>query len=130
MKLNINFRNLRGDDSTISHIDRRMAFAFSRTQQTLQSATITISDINGPKGGIDKQCRIVLKPNGLEPIVISERQPNLRLAIDRSIARASQSLIRRLKRERRQLHSRSTLKRVPVEEHILKQENQQSSERA
>ncbi len=65
MKLNINFRKIAADVAIIDHIDRRLSFAFARTKHAIQSADITVSDINGPKGGVDKECRAVIKPKGL-----------------------------------------------------------------
>jgi len=62
--------------------------------------------VNGPKGGPDKQCQIIIKPVGLPRLVVSELRSDFRLAIDRSISRASQSLGRKLKYQR-QNRSRS-----------------------
>lgn len=99
MRLNINFHNIRGDGATIDYVDRRLSFAFSRLNHIVNSTVITVSDVNGPRGGIDKLCRVVVKASGLRSVVITERQANLRLAIDRGIARASQTLTRKLKRQ-------------------------------
>ena len=99
MKLRINFRNMRGSADIINHIDHRLSFSLARTRDEIESTTITVSDINGPKGGVDKQCQVVVKPVGLGQIVIAERQHNARLAIDRCLARASQTLNRKLKRK-------------------------------
>jgi hypothetical protein len=115
MKKSIIFRRLKGDSAIIDHIDRRLSFAFARSEHAIQTAAVTISDVNGPKGGIDKQCRVVIKPNGLPRIVISEKQASTRLAIDRSISRASQSLARHLKRKQHALRRQFSLKRAPVD---------------
>ena len=99
MKFNITFRKTSSTDDVIDYIHRRLSFAFARMEHVIDSGSITISDINGPKGGVDKQCRVVIKPTGMKRIVISEKQPDLRLAVDRSISRASHSLSRQLKRK-------------------------------
>ena len=101
MKLNINFRKIIGNKALIEHINHRISFAFSRTKHAIKSTSLTVSDINGPKGGIDKACTIVIQPNGLKEIVISEQHSKLNKAIDRCIARANQTLIRQLKRQQK-----------------------------
>lgn len=106
MKVTVNFRKMKNNDDITQYINRRLSFSFSHIKHEIQRASITLSDINGPKGGIDKQCRFFIKPQGLEPIIILERQPNVFLAVDRCIARASQSFIRRKKRKRQPLRLR------------------------
>ena len=115
MKTDINFRSLKADSATKKHIDRRLSFALARSEHMIQSAAVTISDINGPKGGVDKQCRVVIKAAGVPRIVISEKQAAMGLAIDRAISRASQSLARHLKRKQHALQRKFSLKREPVD---------------
>ncbi|WP_052691954.1 HPF/RaiA family ribosome-associated protein [Teredinibacter purpureus] len=114
MKLSIKFRKVVGNGTLTNYINRRISFAFSRTEHAIHSTAVTVSDINGPKGGIDKECLVVIKPAGMAEIVVSERQPNFRQAIDRCIARANQSLARKLKRNRLSVHKRHSIKRLPV----------------
>ena len=112
MNFDITFRRMKGNGEMINHIDHRLSFAFARTQHEIENATITLSDINGPKGGIDKQCQIVLTPIGLRPIVVSEKQEDMLQAIDRCLYRASQSLDRKLKRRQvllKRRHQRTIL---------------------
>lgn len=98
MKLSINFRNMRGSGNIINYIDHRLAFAFAGTRHEIERTTITVSDVHDPKGGVDKQCKVVIKPSGLKEIVIAETRENIRQAIDLCLARASRSLNRKLKR--------------------------------
>lgn len=98
MKLSINFRNMRGSGNIINYIDQRLSFIFASTRHEIERTTITVSDIDGLKGGIDKQCKVVIKPSGLTEIVIAETRENILQAIDLCLARASRSLNRKLKR--------------------------------
>lgn len=99
MKPRLNFRGIAADNRTIDYIQRRFSFAFSRMQHAIDAASVTLSDVNGPKGGVDKQCRIVIQSAAVPPIVISEQQSELRQAIDRGMSRASRNLARQLKRK-------------------------------
>ncbi|NIB38788.1 HPF/RaiA family ribosome-associated protein [Pseudomaricurvus alkylphenolicus] len=117
MKWDIYFRNMNGGGDTIGYIDRRFSFTFSRLRHYIDSAAITLTDLNGPKAGVDKQCKVVIKPLGLKPIVVTEKRDTLVVAIDRAITRAGQCLSRRLKR--RQVLAR----KLPAEQELGLVEN-------
>lgn len=99
MRLNINFRNVPGSADIISHVDRRLSFCLSRMEHEIERVDVTLSDLNGPKAGVDKQCKVVIKPIGLRKIVVTEKQQSIQLAVDVSLARAGRSLVRKLKRK-------------------------------
>ena len=101
MRTNINFKNISGEGNLIDYIDQRMSFVFARTKHAIHNFSMTISDVNGPKGGIDKRCQVVIHARGVPSVVISEKQSDLRSAIDRCLARANQNLTRQLKRKQR-----------------------------
>jgi len=83
MKMAINFRNLARNGKIVGYIDRRTSFAFARMRHKIEEVNITLSDINGQKGGVDKQCQVVVKPLGLRRIVVAERSDKALKAIDR-----------------------------------------------
>ncbi|MFK7975921.1 MAG: hypothetical protein AB8C02_07270 [Halioglobus sp.] len=112
MKPRLNFRRITADSRTADYIHRRFSFGFGRMQHALEDASITLSDINGPKGGLDKQCRIVVRSSTTAPIVVVEKQSELKLAIDRGIARASRSLARQLKRKQSNFRSNAERKKA------------------
>ena len=54
---------IRGEKYAVSeelqtHIERRLRFALGRFDGRIGRVTVRISDVNGPRGGIDKRCRI------------------------------------------------------------------------
>lgn len=109
MNFGITFRNLKGSGKLLHYIDRRMSFVFAHTRKDIENATITLSDVNGPKGGVDKKCQIVIIPTGMKPIVVSDKQDNLRGAIDRCLFRASQCLHRKLRHKQMRLRKPTNL---------------------
>lgn len=115
MRLSIDFRNgvNVGNAAAIAHIHRRISFAFSNVKHEINSASITVADVNGPKGGLDKQCRVVIKANGISDVVVSEKQSSIYHAIDRCLARARQNLARRLKRRRQALTGKQVIGKLP-----------------
>ena len=101
MKTDINFRKISRTKEITDYINNRISSAFDRAEDNIESTLLTVSDINGPKGGIDKECTIIIKAAGIKRIVISEQQSKLLVAIDRCIARANQSLMKQLQRRKK-----------------------------
>lgn len=50
-------------------------------------ACVGLAAINGPRGGVDKRCQIVLKLAGQNSIVIEDTEADLYFAIDRACER-------------------------------------------
>lgn len=83
-----------------AHVERRFQFAMSRFQDHVQRVTVRLSDINGPKGEMDKQCQVQLHLRGLPEIVIKDTEADLYVAIDRAADRAARTLGRNLQQTR------------------------------
>ena len=75
-------------------LDERFLLAFARFRHKVDKVTVTLVDVNGPRGGLDMQCRILVKPIGLPSFVITERRANLREALDRGLYRAVRQFAR------------------------------------
>lgn len=101
MRLKINCRNISNPNDAIAYVDHRLSFSFSNWRNLIDTLSISISDVNGPKAGVDKQCRVIAVAQGVEPIVVTERRENLRHAVDRALARASRTVNSRIKRRQR-----------------------------
>ncbi len=68
-----------------------------------------MSDLNGPKGGVDKRCLVrVSGPHRLD-VTIEERGSDMYTAIDRATARAKHALLRELTK-RTELRDRSSIR--------------------
>lgn len=78
---------------------RRLRFVTRRLAWLLQKARLTLVDINGPRGGVDKQCTVDLKTDGHGDVRVVAVARDWRTAIDRALARAAQTLVR-LRRRR------------------------------
>jgi ribosomal subunit interface protein len=83
-------------DAIEKHVQDRLQFTFSRVAGRVRRVLVTLSDINGPRGGIDKRCLIEVRLDGLSSIVIQDIQKDLYTAIDRAAGRAARSVMRRL----------------------------------
>jgi ribosomal subunit interface protein len=96
VNIDIRTKNLELTPSLKNHIQRRLGFALGAREDQIQRVQVMLSDVNGPRGGEDKRCRVLIRLRGLKDIVIEDCQSELRTAIDRTAARASQTLARKL----------------------------------
>lgn len=106
MQLEIHTGNITKTADLEQHITRRLQFALSWANHSLDKVVLRINDINGPKGGADKSCRIQIPLAGASPIVVEELQADLYVAIDRAVERAGRTLRRKLARKRQFSHQR------------------------
>jgi hypothetical protein len=64
----------------------RVRFALRRLKALVPRAKVQFSDVNGPRGGIDKRCQVELKTESAGTVVIASLARDWRTALDRSIA--------------------------------------------
>lgn len=81
-------------------IDRRLSFALSRFGSRILRTTVHLTDLNGPKGGLDKCCKIVLRIRGETPVVVEVVDTTWPVAIDRAASRLRHTVLRALERTR------------------------------
>jgi hypothetical protein len=79
----------------------RVRFALRRLSALVPRAKVQFSDVNGPRGGVDKRCQLELKTQAAGTVVIASLARNWRTALDRSLRRATQVLTRSLQRNRK-----------------------------
>lgn len=101
MKANIVFQGFQATAAMREYIGRRLSFALDRTQDFIRGAVVRLTDVNGPRGGIDKTCRVELSLSGQAPVIVTESSATAEHAINRAIHRAAQVLSRRLHKSRK-----------------------------
>lgn len=79
--------------------ERRISFALDHLSN-LRRIAISIEDVNGPKGGADKHCRIVAEL-GFTSVVLDETQPDWQSAVARAIHRLDRKATEELQRVNR-----------------------------
>ena len=97
----------RGFDLTAGlreHVERRLRFALDWADHRVSAIDIGLSDLNGPRGGEDKCCRIRVARPGVADVVIDDVEADLYVAIDRAVDRAQRTLARRVARQREHRH--------------------------
>lgn len=84
----------------VDHVDRRLHFALARFGPRIARATVALEDVNGPRGGVDKACRIVVRLRSGGDIVASVDDVDWHAAVDRATTRIGQSVAREVTRSR------------------------------
>ena len=101
MQLEMRGVNYDLDDELKDHIERRLRSALGRFAARIRRLTLRLTDVNGPRGGLDKRCRIAvaLVPRGVALVEGSDHDPFALVA--RAAKRVGQSVRRTLERRRR-----------------------------
>ena len=81
------------------HIERRIHFALKRLAQHIRKVRVQMRDLNGPRGGVDKSCRLTIALASGPPLVIEDRASNTHAAIDCVADKAATSIVRRVERK-------------------------------
>ncbi|NOJ97821.1 ribosome-associated translation inhibitor RaiA [Corallococcus sp. CA049B] len=81
------------DTHLVAHIER---FA----EDEASEIEIALVDINGPKGGVDKECRVTVRMPGMESVHVTETSETLFQAIDATRDRLEKAIKRAVERRR------------------------------
>lgn len=74
--------------------ERRVRFVLRRMGWLVPRAEVQLSDVNGPRGGVDKRCQVELRTDGAGPVVVAAVAGDWRTALDNALARAARLLLR------------------------------------
>ena len=85
----------------------RVRFALRRLTALVPRAKVQFSDVNGPRGGVDKRCQVELSTEAAGTVVIASLARDWRTALDRSLGRATRVLTRSLQRTQKPVRGRT-----------------------
>lgn len=100
MKISIRARHLDLTPELRDQLHRRIYFALGRFAPVLRNVAVMVTDINGPKGGPDKQCRIRVRGHGLPAIVIEQVGTDEVAVVALAAERAERAVVRAFARRR------------------------------
>jgi len=92
-------------------VKRGLLGAVGRLRDSVTAAVVRLRDVNGPRGGVDKACRIVVRVRGRGTSVAEAVDRDLYAAIDAAVAKLGRSM-RRRSRRRRTLRRENALRRT------------------
>ena len=100
MEMRITGNNVSVSDALRSYTERRLRAAVAGVARRLEEVEVRLSDINGPRGGVDKLCgiRIVMRRAGV--VFVRASGSDAYSTVDKAASRLRSALGRRLGRHR------------------------------
>jgi len=98
MELDVRGRHLQVSGALRAHLAKRLAFALGRISHRIGRVRVRIEDVNGPKGGVDKRCRVAVRGDSGWVVMIEEWDSDAYAAVDRAAGRAGRAVQRTLGR--------------------------------
>jgi putative sigma-54 modulation protein len=96
MQLELRVRNANLVDALRAYVERRLRFALDRFDNRISRITVRVDEFNGPRGGVDKHCRMQVDVLPSGTLRVEERQADLVAAIDRAAHRLNRLVAREL----------------------------------
>lgn len=100
MKLSVRTTGMRLRMEEAEHLERRLQFALGRFDDLIAWVRVYLTDENGPRGGADKHCRLVVKVLPSMQLLLEDQDADLTVLIDRAADRLAQLIRRHLERRR------------------------------
>jgi len=95
MQIQLQCHGLESSEELTEFIERTLRSSLKRHDSRLRSAVVSLHDLNGPRGGVDQECRITVRTIHGHSIVITERDSSMRAAVGRAADRAQEAVRRR-----------------------------------
>lgn len=114
MKWQLRESDIRRPKDLQEHIDRRLRYALSRFTDRIEKVIVFLHDHNGPRGGVDKVCRILVKVRGCGAVFAGVIDSDWVTAVDRATTRIGFNVARQVERLRRDRSSGVTRRWTPM----------------
>lgn len=101
MEVEVQARGLSAAPFLRQHARQRMKSALGCFRYSVHTVSVRLGDINGPRGGADKLCRIVVRLKNSSLVVIEELGDDIFQVIDKVADRVHQSVSRQVGRIKR-----------------------------
>jgi len=100
MKIQMRGKDIKLDESAQDYIERRIDYSLGRFSRRISGVTVQVLDLNGPRGGEDKSCRIEvqLRPSGR--VFVKDADAHLSAAVDRAVDRLARAVARAIEKTR------------------------------
>jgi CBS domain-containing protein len=97
------------DQADRDTITRKLGMRLGKFASSIERISVRLSDVNGPKGGVDHRCVIKVVLSGLPSVVVERTDSALQRAIDSAINATGQAVRRSVQRRRlKPLHRRAS----------------------
>lgn len=98
MKTHVLGHDIALPDALRDYVGRRAGLILGRFGSRVRRVLVRFVDVNGPREGNDKRCRVETRLAGRDPVVVEEASSDLRRAVDGALARAERAVRRVISR--------------------------------
>lgn len=98
MRLEIRQRGIEVTEELRLHVRERLQLALGRFARSIDRVWVYLRDVNGPRGGLSKKCRIVAELPRRCRVVVTGLDADIFTAIARTASRTRFAVRRRVKR--------------------------------
>jgi len=123
MELTITDLTLELSSENLTQVTQKTHHLFDKFCDNVQVIKIIIDDVNGPKGGKDKYCRVVIYSKGMPDIVITDNQTLVMSAVNIALSRARLSFLKKNKRKQKNYPSLTPKNNVELSQLIELERN-------
>lgn len=88
--------SIKTTDAMREFVHQRLNAALGRFEDRIPRVEVRICDENGPRGGVDKLCRVTATIAGAGPLMIEKRAGDFYEAIARAVNAVKQNVARRV----------------------------------
>ena len=98
MNININSPDFTITEALDDFIHKSASRSLEPVKDNLHQVHVHLRDINGPRGGRDKECTVEISMHGMSPVLVKKRSSDAYSAIRKSFGRAARTSLRHIKR--------------------------------
>lgn len=100
MNINVNWSDLNSNEKSKRIVSRRLQALLGLLDSAVLRVKVRFSDVNGPKGGVDKRCMISAKLRATGEVIIMSEGMDYMTVFSSSMARLVKAVRRELERQR------------------------------
>lgn len=97
MRLEIRQRGMKVTEELRVHVRGRLRLALGRFARSIAQVWVYLRDVNGPRGGLSKKCRIVVELPRRGRVVVTGLDTDIVATVTRTASRAKFAVRRHLK---------------------------------
>ncbi len=108
MTVNIRSNGIEVTDALRKHVERTLASSLDRFVRRLESVSLFLADLNGPRGGVSKLCQLTAQLKSGRVVSILQKDSEMEPAIKRAADRLKFAVSRAFNRAKRPIRVLST----------------------
>lgn len=94
MTISISDRDAVLTDDLRQLAERRLLFALSRFADRIDTVDLVVGDENGPRGGVDKSCRVHVRLLRAKDVIVRDRDADMATCLSRVAERTGRTVAR------------------------------------